>query len=168
MWDSNKQNYCKLLACKPVLHYNYAEHSDAGYRAGYMSLFGSRTILTPLWYILFTRAPTFIGLRRHTLLYTPHYRSARPTKGVKFQFLFNEKVTSLKRSDVLTPSKIEIAFMSEVTTCNVVHIKLIPLIWVLLEKPLVAQLLNNFPAIYGTRKFITVFTWTLNTMTSYL
>jgi hypothetical protein len=34
--------------------------------------------------------------------------------------------------------------------------------WALLEKPPVAQLLKNFPAFYGTRKFITVFTWALH------
>jgi hypothetical protein len=30
--------------------------------------------------------------------------------------------------------------------------------WAFLEKPPVAQLLKNFPAFYGTRRFITVFT----------
>jgi hypothetical protein len=31
----------------------------------------------------------------------------------------------------------------------------------LLEKPLVVQLLNNFPTFYGTRRFITLFTTAL-------
>jgi hypothetical protein len=34
--------------------------------------------------------------------------------------------------------------------------------WALLEKLPVVQLLSNFPAIYGTRRFITVFTRTLH------
>jgi hypothetical protein len=33
--------------------------------------------------------------------------------------------------------------------------------WALLEKPLVVQPLNNFPTFYGNRRFITVFTRTL-------
>jgi hypothetical protein len=40
-----------------------------------------------------------------------HSYILRRTKGVKFQLLFNEKVTGFKRSEVLTPSKIEITFM---------------------------------------------------------
>jgi hypothetical protein len=36
----------------------------------------------------------------------------------------------------------------------------------LLEKPPIVQLLKNFPALYGTRKFVTVFTrdfhWSLS------
>jgi hypothetical protein len=34
--------------------------------------------------------------------------------------------------------------------------------WVLLEKPLIVQLLKNFPAFYGTLRFITVFTRALH------
>jgi hypothetical protein len=34
--------------------------------------------------------------------------------------------------------------------------------WALLEKPPVVQLLKNFPAFYGTRRFITVFTRALH------
>jgi hypothetical protein len=34
--------------------------------------------------------------------------------------------------------------------------------WALLEKPPVVQRLNNFPAVYGTRRFITVFTRALH------
>jgi hypothetical protein len=34
--------------------------------------------------------------------------------------------------------------------------------WALIEKPPVRQLLKNFPIIYGTRRFITVFTRTLH------
>jgi hypothetical protein len=34
--------------------------------------------------------------------------------------------------------------------------------WVLLEKPPIVQVLKNFPALYGTRKFITVFTRALH------
>jgi hypothetical protein len=34
--------------------------------------------------------------------------------------------------------------------------------WDLLEKPIVAQLLKNFPAFYGTRRFVTVFTRALH------
>jgi hypothetical protein len=34
--------------------------------------------------------------------------------------------------------------------------------WALLEKPPVVQLLNNFPAFYGTRGLITVFTRALH------
>jgi hypothetical protein len=33
--------------------------------------------------------------------------------------------------------------------------------WALLEKPPVVQLVRNFPPFYGTRRFITVFTWAL-------
>jgi hypothetical protein len=40
--------------------------------------------------------------------------------------------------------------------------KLSPCSWALLEKPPVAQLLKNFPAFYGTRRFITVFTRALH------
>jgi hypothetical protein len=35
-------------------------------------------------------------------------------------------------------------------------------IWALLEKPPIVQLLKNFPAFYGTRRFITVFTRALH------
>jgi hypothetical protein len=34
--------------------------------------------------------------------------------------------------------------------------------WALFEKPSVVQLLKNFPAFYGTRKFVTVFTRALH------
>jgi hypothetical protein len=34
--------------------------------------------------------------------------------------------------------------------------------WALLEKPKIVQLLKNFPAFYGTRRFITVFTRALH------
>jgi hypothetical protein len=34
--------------------------------------------------------------------------------------------------------------------------------WALLEKPQIVQLLKNFPAFYGTRRFITVFTRALH------
>jgi hypothetical protein len=34
--------------------------------------------------------------------------------------------------------------------------------WVLLEKPPIVQLLKNFPAFYGTRRFITLFTRALH------
>jgi hypothetical protein len=34
--------------------------------------------------------------------------------------------------------------------------------WALLEKPPIVQLLKNFPAFYGTRRFITVFTKALH------
>jgi hypothetical protein len=41
-----------------------------------------------------------------------------------------------------------------------------PWSWTLLKKPPVAQLLTNFPAVYGTQRFITVFTrvshWSLS------
>jgi hypothetical protein len=42
--------------------------------------------------------------------------------------------------------------------------------WALFEKPPIVQLLNNFPAFYGTRRFITVFTralhWSLSSARS--
>jgi hypothetical protein len=34
--------------------------------------------------------------------------------------------------------------------------------WALLEKLSIVQLLENFPAFYGTRRFITTFTWALH------
>jgi hypothetical protein len=40
--------------------------------------------------------------------------------------------------------------------------QLTPWSWALLGKPPVAQLLKNFPTIYGTRRFITVFTRALS------
>jgi hypothetical protein len=43
-----------------------------------------------------------------------------------------------------------------------IHILISSWKWALLEKPLVAQLFKNFPAFYGTQRFITVFTRALH------
>jgi hypothetical protein len=78
----------------------------------------------------------------------PRKLSSSPSRNLFLQGLFYYAPLSTPRI-----SKWSLTFRSnELTSWS----------WALLEKPPVAQLLKNFPAFYGTRKFITVFTRALH------
>jgi hypothetical protein len=55
------------------------------------------------------------------------------------------------------PISYEFCFSSNRAICSTHLVLLDLIILIILEKPPVAQLLNNFPTFYGTRRFITVF-----------
>jgi hypothetical protein len=80
-------------------------------------------------------------------------KSDVPVQQTKFEVTWSWYVTKFQATFILFyPS----------SRLFIYHIKLTPWGWVLLEKPPVAQLLENFPTFYGTRRFITVFTRTLH------
>jgi hypothetical protein len=58
--------------------------------------------------------------------------------------------------------EIKYGLMGITLTFIVQHVNWLHGVWVLLEKPSVAQLLKNFPIFYGTRRFSTMFTRTFH------